>query len=127
MCDDLIFLRLNDNCIIENNTDEIASKSDSLLWKLSRLNLYEAIDGKTIKNLLKDNSYYIIYQNYIIKEKKRVFKGKIIKVNRNEVIIFIERAMYGVDKNYLIVPEVKEPTYLISVYDDDKVRFYHHF
>lgn len=79
---------------------------------------------EVINHLVPDKLFYIAYLNYIIKGKKKIFKGKVTLANADEAARFLERVARGdIAREYAIMQQ-GYPDHLIFIHEDGAMLLY---
>ncbi|MEL1244906.1 hypothetical protein AAEO56_11580 [Flavobacterium sp. DGU11] len=86
------------------------SESVEIMNRIANLKIGKAVhfgnDLKDVAGLIRDEDYYIVFDNTITKGKQPVFKGKIIRVTKDEILVFIEDAIKGLSgRQYFLTTE----------------------
>ncbi len=86
------------------------SESLAIMDKIETLKVGKAVcfgnNLKDVAGLLSNENYYIVFDNTITKGKQQLFKGKIIRVTKDELLVFIEHAIKGLSgRQYLLTTE----------------------
>ncbi len=100
---DKIFLGIEKEPIQEFKCIEIMNKIETL--KISKMT-YFGNDLKDIVGLIGDEDHYIVFDNTLTKGKQQLFKGKIIRVTKDELLEFIVNAIKGLSgRQYFLITE----------------------
>jgi hypothetical protein len=100
---DKIFLGIEKELIQEFKSIEIMNKIETL--KISKMT-YFGNDLKDIVGLIRDEDHYIVFDNTLTKGKQQLFKGKIIRVTKDELLEFIVNAIKGLSgRQYFLTNE----------------------
>lgn len=119
---DEIFLGLDSNYLVENT--EIADIAEQFILSQNNLFINLGDDVDLILSYLQEANYYLIYRNYVIKGKKKIFKGKILKATYEEIIFFIKNITSDIDREYIISPVRDRFTYSFMISEDGQILFF---